>query len=114
MSGSGNERRLSPRHEFTLPLRLHTKGASNGLRFAGQSLNLSERGLCFTAERQLGLGSQIEVELTMPREITGHQSMDVECTARVVYVDPAEGGKGQTRFGACFESIEPVVPGYWG
>jgi hypothetical protein len=113
MSGMGNERRVAPRYEFHVPLRLRAYGATNGQRFAGETLNLSERGFCFTAERPLALGSRIRVEMTMPREITGHQPVDIEATARVVYVED-DMGNGSRRFGACFEKLEPVVVGYWG
>lgn len=111
MSGQGNERRVAPRYEFRVPLRLRTRGATSGQRFAAETLNLSERGFCFIAERPLALGNRITVEMTVPQEITGHPPVEIEATARVVYVED-DIANGRRRIGACFEQIEPVAAGY--
>ncbi len=110
------ERRLSPRLEFRLPLRMRIAAnpkSGQTESFRGETLNVSERGICFTAERSLRLGTPLEVSLTMPREITGHQATEVLCSARVVHVQPGLTPKAPPRIGAYFEQVEPAAASYW-
>ena len=75
----------------------------------GQALNLSERGLYFTAREKLSIGEALEIYLTIPRELTGRSPDPVRCRARVVHVDeiyPQQGVKG---VGAIVDRYETVA-----
>jgi PilZ domain len=129
---SDNERRISPRKECFIPIRFRV--LSNGsqrsaqnqnqmegpVRVAtklhakpgicdGETVNLSERGICFRSRENLVVGEPLEMFLTLPRELTGRRSEEVRCSARVVYVDPQADLLGRRGVGACVDHFEPVV-----
>jgi len=127
---SNRERRDSPRKECAVPLRfrilvngnrVHTQEAapaeeilahkvsSYSPSFEGKALNLSERGLYFTAREKLSIGAPLEIYLTIPRELTGRGPEPVRCRARVVHVDemyPQQGVKG---VGAIVDRYETIA-----
>jgi len=77
--------------------------------YEGKALNLSERGLYFTAREKLSIGEPLEIYLTIPRELTGRGPEPVRCRARVVHVDeiyPQQGVKG---VGAIVDRYETVA-----
>jgi PilZ domain len=126
---SNRERRDSPRKECSVPLRFRILANGNGAHaedsarpepaiprapnyassFEGKALNLSERGVYFTARETLRIGEPLEIYLTIPRELTGRGPEPVRCRARVVHVDeihPQEGIKG---IGAIIDRYETVA-----
>jgi hypothetical protein len=126
---SNRERRDSPRKECAVPLRFRILTNGNGARaqqsadpellapkvtsytpsFEGKALNLSERGVYFTARQKLSVGEPLEIYLTIPRELTGRGPEPVRCKARVVHVDeiyPQQGVKG---IGAIVDRYETVA-----
>ncbi|HTW23583.1 MAG TPA: PilZ domain-containing protein [Candidatus Baltobacteraceae bacterium] len=129
---SNRERRDSPRKECAVPLRFRilANGNGNGSHseeesqpaqtyapkvssyspsFEGKALNLSERGLYFTAREKLSVGAPLEIYLTIPRELTGRGPEPVRCKARVVHVDemyPQQGVKG---VGAIVDRYETIA-----
>jgi hypothetical protein len=127
---SNRERRDSPRKECAVPLRFRIITNGNGSHaqelaqpedlsphkvssytpsYEGKALNLSERGLYFTAREKLSIGEPLEIYLTIPRELTGRGPEPVRCRARVVHVDeiyPQQGVKG---VGAIVDRYETVA-----
>lgn len=127
---SNRERRDSPRKECAVPLRFRILVNGNGSHvqetappeealghkvssyspsYEGKALNLSERGLYFTAREKLSIGAPLEIYLTIPRELTGRGPEPVRCRARVVHVDemyPQQGVKG---VGAIVDRYETVA-----
>lgn len=131
---SNRERRDSPRKECAVPLRFRILANGNGVHaedaarpepsaprvssyspsFEGKALNLSERGVYFTAREKLSVGAPLEIYLTIPRELTGRGPESVRCKARVVHVDedPQQDVKG---IGAMVDRYETVaISRNWG
>ncbi len=125
------ERRDSPRKECAVPLRFRILANGSGSHapetsapreellahkvsayspsYEGKALNLSERGLYFTAREKMSIGEPLEIYLTIPRELTGRGPEPVRCRARVVHVDeiyPQQGVKG---VGAIVDRYETVA-----
>jgi hypothetical protein len=64
------DRRVSPRHDFKLPLSVRIlKSAIAEQRT--ESVNLSWRGIYFPTNSPLRVGTAVQVLLKMPEEITG-------------------------------------------
>jgi len=83
------ERRVGQRFTFNLPvsLRRHATGAE-GLGF---TQDVSSRGAFFFTDMPLDPGTEIELTLKMPSEITLGESMQVRCKGRVLrVVNPLE------------------------
>lgn len=133
---SNRERRDSPRKECAVPLRFRILANGNGSHaeeaaqpteslvpkvstyspsFEGKALNLSERGLYFTAREKLSIGEPLEIYLTIPRELTGRGPEPVRCKARVVHVDEVYPQQGVKGVGAVVDRYETIaISRNWG
>lgn len=125
---SGRERRISPRKPVAIPLQfqiaeglkigaakavVHGKprserGAGVAEILEGEGINLSERGIYFKTPVKLQVGEPIEIEFTLPRELTGRSPERVRCNARVVHVDVQLDAAGGIGVGAAVERFEPL------
>ena len=87
----GIERRVGQRFPYLLPLSLRQPGTSiEGLGF---TQDLSSRGVFFFTSAPLLEGSEIELTLRMPSEITLGENMRVRCRGQVLRITkPADKG----------------------
>jgi hypothetical protein len=85
----GVERRIGQRFAFNLPVSLRdVTTAAEGLGF---TQDLSSRGAFLFTDMGLGEGTEIELTLEMPSEITLGENMRVRCRGRVLrIVKPAD------------------------
>jgi hypothetical protein len=80
----GIERRVGQRFPYLLPLSLRQLGVS--IEGVGFTQDLSSRGVFFFTNAPLTEGSEIELTLRMPSEITLGESMPVRCRGRILRV----------------------------
>ena len=78
------ERRVGQRFPYLLPLSLRQPAAS--LEGVGFTQDLSSRGVFFFTDSPLTEGTEIEITLRMPSEITLGESMSVRCRGRILRV----------------------------
>jgi PilZ domain len=78
------ERRVGQRFPYLLPLSLRQPQAC--LEGVGFTQDLSSRGVFFFTDAPLIEGSEIEITLRMPSEITLGESMPVRCRGRILRV----------------------------
>jgi hypothetical protein len=98
---SGAERRQLTRHNLRTPLRFRSTGvAADKSEHFTEALNISRGGFYFASSAPLQVGAPIEVTLRMPKEVTGSQTEEIHCTARVVHVRNEAYGDGRIGFGA--------------
>src|SRR5208282_4980109 len=85
----GVERRIGQRFGFNLPVSLRDVAtAAEGLGF---TQDLSSRGVFLFTDMALNEGSEIELTLRMPSEITLGENMRVRCRGRLLrIVRPAD------------------------
>lgn len=107
---SSNERRLAPRKKVAVPLRFHLATARGNETLTGETVDLSERGVYFTAKHTLNIGMPLEMFFVIPQELTGRRPEEVHCTGRVVHVHPGIGRNGLTGIGVQIERFEPAAP----
>jgi len=95
------ERRQLTRHSLRTPLRFRPTGvtADKSEHFT-EALNISRGGFYFASSAPLQVGMPIEVTLRMPGEVTGNQTEEMNCTARVVHVKNEAYADGRIGFGA--------------
>lgn len=86
------DRRNETRVSLRLPLRFKVIGNQNSGEQIAESENLSQRGVFMWTAYPLNIGVQVELKLTMPREISGGPTSQVHCTARVVRVHEGDSG----------------------
>ena len=80
----GIERRVGQRFPYLLPLSLRQPGTS--VEGVGFTQDLSSRGVFFFTSAPLTEGSEIELTLRMPSEITLGDSMPVRCRGHILRV----------------------------
>lgn len=97
----GSERRQLTRHNLRTALRFRSTGvAADKSEHFTEALNLSRGGFYFASSAPLQVGMPIEVTLRMPEAVTGNQTEEIHCTARVVHVRNEAYGDGRIGFGA--------------
>ena len=112
-----NDRRENPRLDVRVPLRFRPLANPPAGDLRAESVNLSPRGIYFATDYPLRVGSQIEMHMRMPREVSGQPNDDVHFTGRVVHIEPDTflGGKAgvgvhierfEAAAGASFETVE--------
>jgi hypothetical protein len=80
----GIERRVGQRFPYLLPLSLRQPGTS--IEGVGFTQDLSSRGVFFFTSSALTEGSEIELTLRMPSEITLGESMPVRCRGHILRI----------------------------
>ena len=97
--------RVTRRHFFKAPLRVRIwKSASPELR--AEAENLSEKGIFFSTDSLLRVGTTVEIFLKMPEEITGESTTEWLCTGHVVRVDPVNLLRGKLGVGVEFDRYQ--------
>jgi len=96
------ERRVGQRFPYLLPVSFVQP--ATGTAGVGFTQDLSSRGVFFLTDTQLTEGSEIELTLRMPSEITLGQSMPVRCRGRILRIarpilTPASSAGSQTKIG---------------
>lgn len=65
--------------------------------YHGNAVNISRGGILFSGERNISMGTEIEVSYTLPPEHPGDRNVEIFCWAKVVRLIPPEepGGTAQ-------------------
>jgi hypothetical protein len=99
------DRRVSPRHDFKLPLSVRIlKSAIAEQRT--ESVNLSWRGIYFPTNSPLRVGTAVQVLLKMPEEITGQPTNEWLCSGHVVRFESFDSPRGKLGVGVQFDCYE--------
>jgi hypothetical protein len=84
------ERRVGQRFPYLLPVSI--RQTSTQIEAAGFTQDLSSRGVFFFTDAPLSQGSEVELTLQMPSEITLGESMRVRCRGHVLRVSRPTAG----------------------
>ena len=90
MSTSLTERRNETRVNVRIPLKYKLMGNQSAGEQIGESENVSQRGVFVWTAYALEIGTQVELRLRMPSEISGSLASEVHCTARVVRIQESD------------------------
>jgi c-di-GMP-binding flagellar brake protein YcgR len=96
--GGMTERRTARRYDLSLPIiiRVPTERALDTQQ--GKTRDVSTRGLYFVIEQDLEAGSELDITLTLPAEITHGTEVFVRALGKVVRVEQRMED-GNTRMG---------------
>lgn len=78
-----SERRRTRRFKVSIPLRVH---ATSEHDHRVQSINVSASGVCFATSQELRVGQRVELELRIPKRVTGSKAAERCFTGRVVHI----------------------------
>jgi hypothetical protein len=81
------ERRNARRYDLSLPVMVRIPSEVADLQ-EGKTRDISTRGLYFLIEQELQAGSELDITLTLPPEVTHGSEVFVRAAGKVVRVEP--------------------------
>jgi c-di-GMP-binding flagellar brake protein YcgR len=103
------ERRNARRYDLSLPVIIRTPIEKELSPRNGKTRDISTRGLYFTLDKDLGAGTELDITLTLPSEVTRGSEVFIRAMGKVVRVDKqAENGSGRIGVAAVIERYEIV------
>jgi c-di-GMP-binding flagellar brake protein YcgR len=81
------ERRTARRYDLTLPISIRSAAERVVARQVGRTRDISTRGLFFVIDKDMDAGSELDITLTLPAEITNGTDVFVRAQGKVVRVE---------------------------
>jgi c-di-GMP-binding flagellar brake protein YcgR len=85
--GGMTERRTARRYDLSLPIIIRIPAERQDDSQEGKTRDISTRGLYFVIEQDLEAGSELDITLTLPAEITHGTEVFVRALGKVVRVE---------------------------
>ena len=108
MMENKHERRSGPRSTARVPVKIKSQSQSGTVEGNGFTRDLSTGGIFLYTDSHIIAGSEIEMVLILPPELTHGEKQWVCCRASVVRVEDGEGG-GDFGVAASISSME-ILP----
>lgn len=103
------ERRTARRYDLTLPVSIRSAMESLVSRQDGKTRDISTRGLYFVVTQDLEAGSELDITLTLPADITHGSDVLVRAQGKVVRVERRlEDGEARMGVAAVIERYDIV------
>jgi c-di-GMP-binding flagellar brake protein YcgR len=103
------ERRTARRYDLSLPVSIRFAAESLINRQEGKTRDISTRGLYFVVPQDLEAGSELDITLTLPAEITHGGDVIVRAQGKVVRIEPRlEDGESRLGVAAIIERYDIV------
>jgi c-di-GMP-binding flagellar brake protein YcgR len=96
--GAMTERRTARRYDLSLPIIIRVPAEGQLDTQKGKTRDVSTRGLYFVVEQNLEAGSELDITLTLPAEITHGTEVFVRAFGKVIRVE-RRMEDGNTRMG---------------
>ena len=81
------ERRLTPRYNLKIPLRIRPVDTPRSPVRLAESSNVSARGIYFFSDLPFQVGTALQIVFRMPEEVTGETPREWNCRGHVVRTD---------------------------
>lgn len=81
------ERRTARRYDLSLPVSIHLPVEDGDISHNGKTRDISTRGVYFLFENHLNPGTQLDLTMTLPAEVTGGTEVFIRAIGRVVRID---------------------------
>ena len=92
------ERRTARRYDLTLPVSIRFAADSVVSRQEGKTRDISTRGLYFVVPKELEEGSELEIMLTLPADVTHGTDVFVRAQGKIVRLE-RRLEEGESRLG---------------
>jgi c-di-GMP-binding flagellar brake protein YcgR len=103
------ERRTARRYDLSLPVIIRTPAERHDDSQEGKTRDISTRGLYFVIEEDLEAGSELDITLTLPAEITHGMEVFVRAMGKVVRVEQRmEEGAARMGIAAVIERYDII------
>lgn len=103
------ERRTTRRYDLSLPVIIRVPAERADDSQEGKTRDISTRGLYFVIEQDLSAGSELDITLTLPAEITHGTEVFVHALGKVVRVERRmEDGSSRMGVAAVIERYDII------
>lgn len=103
------ERRTARRYDLSLPVIIRVPVDQDVSSRNGKTRDISTRGVYFTIDQELGPGSELDITLTLPAEVTRGSEVFIRAMGKVVRVDKKpEQGASRIGVAAVIERYEII------
>jgi PilZ domain-containing protein len=82
-----NERRTTRRYDLTLPVIVRVPTEHSLVKQEGSTRDISTRGLYFVVDQNVEPGSELDITLKLPAEVTHGSEVCVKALGRVIRVE---------------------------
>ena len=82
-----SERRGARRYDLTLPVMVRVPAQGFAETQTGKTRDISTRGLYFVVDQDVREGSELDIMLTLPREMTNGDEVMVKASGKIVRVE---------------------------
>lgn len=93
-----SERRNARRYDLSLPVIVRVPAERTSRNQNGKTRDISTRGLYFVIDQDLQAGSELDITLTLPAEVTNSTDVFVRAMGKVVRVE-RRGEEGELQMG---------------
>ena len=103
------DRRAARRYELSLPVIVRAADDKEAASLTGKTLDISNRGVYFTIDQSLSAGTELELTMILPGEVTGGAEVFIRATGKVIRVGiPFGNGDQKVDVAAAFKRYEIV------
>ena len=107
--GAMTERRTARRYDLSLPIIIRVPAERELDTQQGKTRDVSTRGLYFVVEQNLEAGSELDITMTLPAEITHGTEVFVRALGKVVRVERRmEDGSARMGVAAVIERYDII------
>jgi len=82
-----SERRVARRYDLSLPVMVRIPAPGSAGTQSGRTRDISTKGLYFVIDQDVRAGSNLDIMLTLPKEMTNGEEVLVKASGRIVRVE---------------------------
>jgi hypothetical protein len=82
-----SERRVARRYDLSLPVMVRIPAQGLAETQSGRTRDISTKGLYFVIDQDVRAGSNLDIMLTLPREMTNGEEVLVKASGKIVRVE---------------------------
>ena len=102
----GVEQRKHRRYNLAFPVRVQPKARANTAPpIETSTKDISAHGIYMVISEDLEIGSELELEITLPAELAGGKSVKLRCRGKVARLEP-RNAEGKIGVGAIIQDYE--------
>ena len=85
--GVMSERRVARRYDLSLPVMVRIPAQGFAATQSGRTRDISTKGLYFVIDQDVRAGSNLDIMLTLPKEMTNGEEVLVKASGKIVRVE---------------------------
>jgi hypothetical protein len=107
--GQMTERRTARRYDLSLPVVIRVPVEKEPRSRNGKTRNISTRGVYFMIDNDVNAGSELDLTMTLPAEVTGGTEVFIRAIGKVLRTEKRpENGSQRTGVAAIIERYEII------